>query len=354
METKIDSFEIPTAEEWLAKGIARPKPIVSNGLLNRRNLTVYGALDDSYKSWLLCQLAVCLASGRDWLSFSTAKCDTIVYLVMEGSMEYLIERVENISVSFGLDWDEIQKHVRFKEYLYENLDDEENAAILQKSLRKVNPDVVICDPITYMIAQDTRYSPVMVQVGNNLLRIARDLDCAVLAVMHCRKGTGNDDNMDDIVGSGQLKNMASTRIKLYRGLAENEHKVWFYAHTRYAERPHALELAHNGTSLEVLARQLKPRELAREAAIEELRKQGGRQVTELAIAISKRAGVDQKTARGVITDLQVMGKVELEPLKGSASKLVYLKDLEVVSRLEQVKAEWNETRKDSLVAGGLN
>ncbi len=352
MTTLPDSFYIPTAEEWLDKGIAVTKPIVSNGLLTRKNLTVYGAIDDSYKSWLLCQLTVRLASGTDWLCFSTKKCDTIVYLVMEGNMEYLLERMENMAESFKLDWSEIQQRIRIREYLHENLDDEATARRLHRSLENVNPDVVICDPITYMIAKDTRYSPVMVEVGGNLLRVARELNCAVLAVMHCRKETRNNDSMADIIGSGQLKNMAATRIKLFRGTGSDEYKVWFYAHTRYAERPKALQLVHNGISLEVLETQLKPREAAREAVVEALLKQNDQPVTTLSKIAAKLASCDVKTTRGAITDLEVMGKVELRKKgKGSAAKLVHLKDKKTVSRLVQAKAGWEESA--CVLAGGL-
>ncbi len=348
-----NEFYIPTAEEWLDQGIPVTKSIMSSGLLARKNLTIYGAIDDSYKSWLLCQLAVCLASGTDWLCFSTQKCGTIVYLVMEGSMEYLLERMENITESFGLDWSEIQKRIRIVEYLQESLDNKETATKLYDSLKKVNPDVVILDPITYMIAGDTRYSPVMVTVGNNLLQIARGLNCAVLAVMHCRKQTKNNDNMADIIGSGQLKNMAATRIKLFRGTGSDEYKVWFYAHTRYSERPKALELVHNGVSFNVLETQLKPREAAREAIIEILLKRNDQPVTTLAQAAAKMVGCDQKTARGAITDLEVKDIVELRKKgKGSAAKLAHLTRQDIIPRTAEKIAEKIQVEKSSLKIKG--
>ncbi len=310
---------IPTMSERLKKGTTAPEQLVSNALLTRESITLFGGAEDSFKSFLMCQLSVCLASGSSWLGHSCRQCNTVVYLVMEGGDDYILERIESIACELGQNLPDVFARIRVVPYLYEPLDMDEAPENLYAALKEVNPDVVICDPVTYQMSQDVRYSPTMTRLGTNLLKIARDLNTAVVAVLHTKKNSQNSNDMDDFIGSSILKDMAASRIKVFR---QEDKQMELYAKTRYAERPDTIKLVFKYPVFDVVEEVAKPRAKAMMGVTDYLERCGQEVLGILVEMVKQAQTVNEKTVRAVISALEVEGLLKIEPMPGSARKLV--------------------------------
>ena len=157
----------------------------------------------------------------------------------------------------------------------------------------------------------------------NLIWIAGQINGVALPIVHCRKGTGDNDNMDDFLGTSIVADAAATRIKLYR---KSENEVNMYAKTRYAERPEKVSLRWKYPLLEVTPTVLKPREEAKKAILEFLQSNGQTdyKVTELTRIIAQEINHNEKTVRAALNNLELEGEITISRLPKSAIKVLKL------------------------------
>lgn len=317
-------LDLLSVKERLEKGdIAPPEPIVS-GLLFRGSLAVLGAPDDSFKTNWALQLAISLAAGESCYSYS-CKHSVVVYLILEGGQDYIHERLEEKIVAMELDKDEVMGRIYTSDCSQLPLDDRYVAEEIEKTIlaKDPKPDIVILDPITYALDEDVRFSPHKAKLCRNLLWIADQINGVALPIIHCRKGSKDNDNMDDLLGTSIVADAAATRIKLYR---KSETEVNMYAKTRYAERPEQVSLLWNYPLLEVIPSILKPREEAKKVIIESLQSNGQTdyKVTELTRIIAQKTDHNEKTVRAALNNLELEGKITIARLPKSAIKVVKL------------------------------
>lgn len=321
MEDQNQMLSIPTMDERLKQGTRLPEQLMSNALVVRREITILSGLEDSFKTTIACQAAVCLAAGIPCLGFSCQQCNTVVYLVIEGTDDYILERMENMAHALGVPLDVISKRIRVSPYYLRPLGEPEVLNELIGTLADIRPDVIICDPVTYSLTGDLRYSPVMQALGKNLAAVARRFNAAVVGVMHTRKGTQDNDNMDDIMGSSVLADIAACRIKVYR----SGDTLNLYAHTRYGPRPDPVKLIYTNPLFVVSDEIRKPRDKARLGVIQELRDRSPRVLGELVRQVTIGTNANEKTVRAAISDLEVELKVFVIRSPGSAVKQVHLR-----------------------------
>ena len=302
--------------------IMTPEPIMA-GLLFRKSMAVLGAPDDSFKTNWALQLAISLAAGIPCFSYSCNK-SRVVCLALEGGEDYILQRIEEKIDAMELNKTDIMERIFVQDCSEMRLDHREDAAEIEASISsmKPKPDLVIFDPITYAFNEDVRFSPAKAKMCRNLKGIASYINGVVLPIIHCRKGSLDNNDMDDFLGTSILSAAAATRIKLYR----DEDRVNMYAKTRYADRPEMTSLVWKYPLLEVVPAVLAPREECKKAVIVYLRKQESRQGTlgELQNNVAKDTGHNQKTVRGAIDNLEVEGKVRIERLPKRATKMVKL------------------------------
>ena len=322
-------MELKTIEEHL-KGHTpkRPEPIVA-GLLFRKTMAVLGAPDDSFKTNWAIQLAVSVAAGIPFLSYSCRK-SRVVYVVLEGGQDYILERFEEKVDAMGVDKNEVMKNVYVMDCTGCQLDDENELKEVENAIDKVSPspDLVILDPITYALNEDVRFSPKKTELSRKMLGNTELWDNVTLLVVHCRKDAQDNDSTDDFLGSGVLSRAAATRIKLFRF---DETKVNMYSKTRHAERPDELQLQMHYPLLIVGGHDLSPRNESVRLVLESLKERSGEiGLSELVEEIHKRKKYNGKTVRAAIDNLQLEGKVQVERLPKSAKKVVRLAAPEVV------------------------
>ena len=292
-------------------------------------MAVIGAPDDSFKTNFALQLVVSLAAGKPCYSYSLKQCN-IVYFVLEGGEDYILERIEEKVAALGLNRDEVLGRISVVDASQKQLDDEKVSQDIEDSLLALNPKpaVVVFDPITYAMAEDVRFSPQKAKLCKNLLRIADKLNCVVIPIIHCRKSTQDNDNMDDFLGTSIVTDMAATRIKLFR---VNESKVNVYIKTRYAERPEMLTLTWKPPLLEVAPEVLQPRKECKIKIMEALKSTGEDvKMSELVAKIAEQTRHNQKTAREALGNLDFERQVQIYNLPKSAVKMVHLIENEEV------------------------
>ena len=322
------TINIVSVKERLEKGNAtQPEQIVS-GLFFRKSMAVIGAPDDSFKTNFALQLVVSLAAGKPCYSYALKQCN-VVYLVLEGGEDYILERIEEKVSALGLNRDDILGRISVFDASQKRLDDDKVSQGIEDSLAALSPqpDVVVFDPITYAMSEDVRFSPQKAKLCRNLLRLANRLNCVVLPIIHCRKSTQDNDNMDDFLGTSIVADMAATRIKLYR-LSENQVKV--YSKTRYAERPDALTMIWKYPLLEVAPEVLQPRIDCQRKILKEMSSSACEplKMAELVSKVAELTKHNQKTVRLALGTLAFEGKVQIYNLPKSAVKMVILTEAE--------------------------
>jgi hypothetical protein len=317
------SYELIPVKERLERGeVKSPEPIIS-GLLFRRSLAVIGAPEDSFKTHFALQLALSLSTGIQCYTHSCVKSQ-VVYLVLEGGEVYMLERLEEKIAAMGVNRDEALNRIYVKDCSQLQLDDKDTIQKLQDALLKLNPkpDVIILDPITYALNEDVRFSPEKAKLCRNLQGLASTLNGAVIPIVHCRKGSKDNDSMEDFLGTSIVSAAAATRIKLFR----NENHLNVYSKTRYAERPDKISLLWKAPLLEVSAEELKPRQEIKKAILEILESSANNEflLSGLIEKVSRDTKHNSKTVRAVIENLTVERKVKVSQLPNSAVKKVRL------------------------------
>jgi hypothetical protein len=286
-------------------------------------MAVVGAPEDSFKTNWAVQLAIALAIGIPCYSYSCKKA-IVLYLVMEGGEDYLLERFEEKIAAMGVNREVVLDRIYIKDFSLKPMDDSAIAEDLKIALcaMEPTPDVVILDPITYALNEDVRFSPQKAELCRNLIEIANLINGVTIPIIHCRKSTKNNDSMDDFLGSSIIADAAATRIKLFR----EGNLLTVYAKTRYAERPDSVNLNWKHPLLHVAPTALNPREEAKKVVVD-LLKGNPSQESRLGDLITKGTEITKhnpKTVRAAIDNLAFEGKVKVYNLPKSAIKMVKL------------------------------
>ena len=153
-------MELKTIEEHLKGHPPKPPEPIVAGLLFRKTIAVLGAPDDSFKTNWAIQLAVSVASGIPFLSHSCRE-SRVVYVVLEGGQDYVLERFEEKINAMGVDKAKVMRNVYVMDCTEYQLDDKDDVKRLEGAIDEVSPipDLVILDPITYALNEDVRFSP---------------------------------------------------------------------------------------------------------------------------------------------------------------------------------------------------
>ena len=171
------------------------------GVLRRGHKMLISGDSKSGKSFLLMELAICIAEGREWLGFRCRK-GRVLYVNFEIDPASAIHRILDIYhrmdlPSRNLD-DLLIWNLRGKVMDLEKL--------TPKLIRRVGDmglDAIIVDPIYKVITGDENNASEMGQFCNYFDKIAADTGCAVIYCHHHSKGAqGNKKAMDRASGSG--------------------------------------------------------------------------------------------------------------------------------------------------------
>lgn len=189
-----------SAAEMLKTPMIFPKEIV-RGVLHQASKLALGGASKSYKTYLLIDLALAVATGQEWLGFETTPC-RVLYVNLEIQRPFFTRRLAKICA---------KRNIRLKPDALDiwNLRGFEISIleIKEKLLGWVEPGdygLIIIDPIyKAFVGQDENSTGEIKRVLNTLERIAFELDAAVAWAAHFSKGNQSEkEAIDRISGSG--------------------------------------------------------------------------------------------------------------------------------------------------------
>ena len=172
-----------------------------DGVLRRGHKLLISGDSKSGKSFLLMELAICIAEGREWLGFQCRK-GRVLYVNFEIDPASAIHRILDIYHAMAV------PSRNLDDLLIWNLrgkvmDLEKLTPKLIRRVADMKLDAIIVDPIYKVITGDENNASEMGQFCNYFDKIAAETGCAVIYCHHHSKGAqGAKKAMDRASGSG--------------------------------------------------------------------------------------------------------------------------------------------------------
>jgi|GEM_PF-6969138 len=198
-------------------------------------LSVFAGQSKIGKSWFLLQMALCVASGTEFLGAFKTNQAAVLYIALEDTVQRMKDRMSRLGMS------DSKKLTFLPEW-------QDNSDALAYYLKKYpNVKVVIIDTWGRFLAGACKngndYNTVTAFAGR-LHTIAKNHNAAIIACTHTRKVKSKDDWCDDIIGSKALPGVADTILRLSRE-RNNTHGTLNISGRDVCERDMALEHSEN-------------------------------------------------------------------------------------------------------------
>lgn len=196
-----------TAKEMLARPATQREILTMN--IPKGAVTVLASESDAGKSLCVLQLALCVASGREFLGQPVDAAFRRVLFVSTEDDEMSIEwRLRTINQTMGLDPDELAR-IRF------HFDSENLIEHLQGALDSEPADLVVIDALGDLLTGvDGNSASGVRSVMSHLQLLAAVYGCAVVCVHHVVKGASERTvHKDLLLGSGAIQ--AKSRLVMY-------------------------------------------------------------------------------------------------------------------------------------------
>jgi len=196
------------------------------------------------KSFLVENLACCLASGRSFLGFQVPEPARVLYIENEIPEPFLKSRLEVMGKDFDQNLLASNLLLTHQPTLCINTPDGHNELV--RLLRRTMPDVLILDCLYWAVVGDISDGA----VANDLIRSLNTLydlspELCILIVHHARKAVAGrpDLGFEEMLGSVQLNNWPDTRMRLTRPAGSKSH--YLALRTRHAPDIETMELRFN-------------------------------------------------------------------------------------------------------------
>jgi hypothetical protein len=194
--------------------VLEPETIVE-ALVKRCEKTVFGGPSKAGKSWMMMNLAISIASGREWMGYHTEK-GKVLYVNFELHKSSFKNRANWICDSRGIDRELLWDNLVALNLKDKNLTADEVVNMVIKRLDGKNFSTVFLDPTYKMLGQlKENDSSDMAQLLAKFTRLAGELQVAVVFATHFPKGNmSKRDAIDRLVGSGVLARDPDTIITM--------------------------------------------------------------------------------------------------------------------------------------------
>jgi AAA domain/DnaB-like helicase N terminal domain len=175
-------------------------PEIIEGILHQGSKMALGGGSKSFKTWTLLELSICVATGRDWLGFPTAK-GGVLYVNFELPAFAIEKRIREICGAMFVDVPE--------NLIVWNLRGHAASAatilpMISQKAKAAGFTLIILDPLYKLLGErDENTSRDMTNLMNHVERLAVDTGAAVAFGSHYSKGNqSGKESMDRIRGSG--------------------------------------------------------------------------------------------------------------------------------------------------------
>lgn len=170
--------------EWFKEDVQKPETVIS-GLIGRGDKLQIVGPSKSRKSWFTGQLALCMATGQDFLTFSIPKPVRVAMVQFEIREEYYFYRVNHMCKPLGIDPGTLDNMIAFN-LRGRKLDD------IKAELAEFKPDIVFLDPLYKIYGQghDENSAGDQAAILAKFDHMANALDAAIVYVHHDNKTAG--------------------------------------------------------------------------------------------------------------------------------------------------------------------
>lgn len=191
------------AERWLV-----------DQLWAREAVGFIGGQPKSFKTWAALELAIAVASGKPCLGrFDVHKRGHVLLYAAEDSPAAIRSRVAAICRARGVDIERLAVGLITEPAL--RLDDPACRARIDATLEKVNPELLILDPLVRLHASDENSSAEVSSLLGFLRAMQRKHHVAIAIVHHVRKTAGSSPGQA-LRGSGDLYAWLDSALYLVR------------------------------------------------------------------------------------------------------------------------------------------
>ena len=179
-------------------------PTLIEGIVRERGKFLIAGASKSWKSFLTIQLAVAVASGDSWLTFS-CKQGKVLYVNLEIDDNQFRTRVAEVASAMNVDNDFLETNLSIMLRQTEPFNAIELATSLIYRFKESELDLVLIDPVYFLIDGSENETHTMKQLCEQIDRICKTLGCAVGVVHHHSKGAQSQkDVLDRACGSSVL------------------------------------------------------------------------------------------------------------------------------------------------------
>lgn len=198
------------------------KPLIHGLLREGETMNLISALKMG-KSWLVTDLALSVATGRDWLGQYQCERGDVLILGNELHGETSANRVPKGANALGLDFDEYADHV-WVQNLRGQLQD---VFTLGKYFEAISPrrfKVIILDAFYRFMPRDMDENDngTMSSLSNHIDRYADRLRCSFVLIHHSTQGSQGGKSITDVgAGAGSQSRATDTHLILRAHEAEN-------------------------------------------------------------------------------------------------------------------------------------
>ena len=196
------------------------KPVVIDGILRKSEIMNLIAAPKTGKSWLTLHLALCIASGREWLGH-TCTPQKVLYIDNELHRETSMNRLKLVLKASGIPYGEVKDNFDFW-HLRGTWKSVEEIGNRIEAFKAKGYGVIIVDAFYRALPRGTveNDNGAITDVYNMLDRFAQEIGCSFILIHHTSKGNQSQKSVTDVgAGAGAQSRAADTH-----GIIR-EHKV---------------------------------------------------------------------------------------------------------------------------------
>lgn len=203
--------------ELLGKHTELRRPIIHKVLRSGETMNIIAA-PKTGKSWMVLDLAMCVATGRPWFNRFQVEKAPVLLIDNELHDETLAGRIKTVADAKGIKIDaldgmmevrslrgELQSFAQLEQSLFKDMKPGQYAMIIFDAFYRFNTED----------GADENDNGYMASVYNRLDKLAKSLDCCLVCIHHTSKGNQSDKAVTDVgAGAGSMSRAADTHLVL--------------------------------------------------------------------------------------------------------------------------------------------
>lgn len=209
-------WDPPSLAEFLDMKFDPPSWIVHDFVPEDALVLVSGQAKRAYKTFFSDVLALAVATGKEIGAVKPIKSGPVIIVEEEGSYAETQNRMKALCTTHDIDYKELTNI----KYIFRNrvrLDDVSWTTRLEALARRINPTLVVLDPISYMYSGDENKANDMEPVFYFLQGLRNEAGCTIMYLMHLDKTNGENPKKDidmQVRGSGKFTQSYDMHIGL--------------------------------------------------------------------------------------------------------------------------------------------